>query len=129
MKSGALWNTMVLISRADNLWKLGRQVFPNMILLFEKYREAIGSPHEKAVLDSIYESMPSRNFSADCLQRFPAELAVIELNDILWSDWGRQERIVEALRRIGRKPSFKVLGVSNPKKAYRTLAQVKFSNG
>ncbi len=116
MKSGALWNTMVLISRAENLWKLGRQVFPDIISLFEKYKDAIGSDHEKAVLDSIYESMPKRNFSADCLQRFPEELAVIELNDILWSDWGRQERIVETLRRIGRKPSFRVLGCEKSRK-------------
>ena len=129
MKSGALWNTMILISRAENLWKLGRQAFPDIILLFEKYKDAIGSAHEKAMLDSIYQSMPIRNFSADCLQRFPTELAVIELNDILWSDWGRQERIVETLRRIGRTPSFGVIGLSSPEKVYQTLGQVKFSNG
>jgi mannose-1-phosphate guanylyltransferase len=97
--------------------------------LFEKYKDAIGSAHEKAVLDFIYHSMPSRNFSADCLQRFPAELAVIELNDILWSDWGRQERIVETLRRIGRTPTFGVVGLSSPERVYKTLGQVKFSNG
>jgi mannose-1-phosphate guanylyltransferase len=126
MKSGDLWNSMILISRAENLWKLGRQVFPDIISLFEIYKESIGSDHEKAVLDCIYQFMPSRNFSADCLQRFPTELAVIELYDILWSDWGRQERIVETLRRIGRMPSFGVLGLNSPE---RTFGQVKFSNG
>ncbi|MFN8009701.1 MAG: hypothetical protein U0V70_22240, partial [Terriglobia bacterium] len=79
--------------------------------------EAIGTPGERRVLDSIYEIMPSRNFSSDCLQSFASELAVVELNDVLWSDWGRHERILESLRQIGRTPAFSVLGDWKPKRA------------
>jgi mannose-1-phosphate guanylyltransferase len=30
----------------------------------------------------------------------------MELQGVLWSDWGRLERIAETLRRLGREPRF-----------------------
>lgn len=30
----------------------------------------------------------------------------MELSGVLWSDWGKPERIVETLRRIGKSPAF-----------------------
>jgi mannose-1-phosphate guanylyltransferase len=46
------------------------------------------------VLDTIYESVPCRNFSSHLLQRIPERLAVMEMWDVLWSDWGNPERIL-----------------------------------
>ncbi len=50
--------------------------------------------------------MPSRNFSADLLQRAPEKVVVMKLEDVLWSDWGKPERIVRSLDKIGRHPAF-----------------------
>lgn len=36
----------------------------------------------------------------------PKRLWSIVLAGVLWSDWGRKERILETLHRIGRQPSF-----------------------
>jgi hypothetical protein len=77
-----------------------------MMRLFEVYGESIGGPLEDQVLESIYEVMPSRNFSAHLLQEFPKHVAVMELQGVLWSDWGHPERIAESLRQIGREPVF-----------------------
>jgi mannose-1-phosphate guanylyltransferase len=49
--------------------------------------------------------MPAKNFSTDLLQRVPEQLAVVELTGVLWSDWGKPERIAETLRRIDRRPA------------------------
>jgi mannose-1-phosphate guanylyltransferase len=68
--------------------------------------DSIGGPREEQVLEGIYQVMPSRNFSAHLLQEFPKHVAVMELRDVIWSDWGKPERIVETLRQIGREPVF-----------------------
>jgi mannose-1-phosphate guanylyltransferase len=101
MASGALWNTMILAARVDTLWALGWRCFPEMMPLFERLSSAVGSGEESAVLETIYRLMPVRNFSSGLLQRVAASLVVVELDGVLWSDWGRPERILETLRRIG----------------------------
>jgi mannose-1-phosphate guanylyltransferase len=99
--SGALWNTLVLAARAETLWEVGWQCFPEMMPLFERYGKAVGTSEEESVLESIYEVMPARNFSSHLLERLPQRVAVMELRDVLWSDWGKPERILETLQRIG----------------------------
>ena len=48
--------------------------------------------------------MPRQNFSSHILQRVPERLAVLEMRDILWSDWGNPERILSGLEKFGRRP-------------------------
>jgi mannose-1-phosphate guanylyltransferase len=106
MRVGALWNTMVIAAKVETLWNLGLRCFPEMMRLLEVYSGAIGTAQEELVLDGIYQVMPSRNFSAHLLQEFPKHVAVMELQGVLWSDWGHPERISETLRQIGRAPVF-----------------------
>jgi mannose-1-phosphate guanylyltransferase len=103
---GALWNTFVMAARVDTLWRMGEERFPDMMRLFAALGEAIGRPEEGAVLESIYRLMPPANFSSDLLQRMPESVGVMEMRDVLWSDWGRPERIADSIRAIGRKPRF-----------------------
>lgn len=107
MQAGALWNTSVLVGKVERLWDLGWHCLPEMMPLFEKLGDAIGTSRESEVVNSIYEIMPSRNFSADPLQRTPEHVAVMKLEEVLWSDWGDPERIVRSLARIHRQPAFR----------------------
>jgi mannose-1-phosphate guanylyltransferase len=104
--SGSLWNTMILAAKARALWSLGWKCFPEMMRLFERLKAAIDTAEELRVLDAIYEEIPRRNFSSHLLQRVPDELAVMEMRDILWSDWGHPGRIAATLNKIGKKPVF-----------------------
>lgn len=104
--SGALWNTFVMISKVSTLWALGTKYFPDILQPFDRLEEAIGSPEEDHVLDAIYQDLPRKNFSSDLLQRVPESVAVMELTGVLWSDWGKPDRIAETLRRIARTPAF-----------------------
>ncbi len=106
MASGALWNTLVLAAKADLLWSLGWRYLPEMMRLFDQLSAAIGTEEEDDAMERVYGRMPSRNFSSDLLARATGEAAVIELSDVLWNDWGRPERIIDSLRRIGREPVF-----------------------
>jgi len=104
--AGALWNTMIMVAKAETIWRLGWRCVPELMPMFERIAAVIGSPQQKAVIDAVYQAMPARDFSSHVLQRAPDQLAVIEMNGVTWSDWGKAERIVETLRRIGKQPAF-----------------------
>ncbi len=106
MERGALWNTFVLIGKVELLWQLGWRFFPRLMTLFESLQDDIGSEREAARVSSIYTGMPSLNFSSDLLQHAPEHVAVMKLENVLWSDWGRPERIISSLKRIDRTPAF-----------------------
>lgn len=114
LHTGALWNTLVFAAKADLLWNLGWQCFPDIMPLFERLSQAIGGPDEGRALEAISQDMPAKNFSSDLLQRVPEQLAVVELSGVLWSDWGKPERIAETLRRIDRRPAFSLACLDHP---------------
>jgi len=114
LRAGALWNTLVFAVNAELLWTLGWQCVPDMMPRFERLSRAVGGSDEGRVLKAIYQDMPVKNFSSDLLQRVPEKLAVVELTDALWSDWGKPERIAETLRRIERQPAFPLTCLDRP---------------
>ena len=104
--SGALWNTLVFATRVEVLWEMGWRYVPEVMPHFEALCDAIDTPAQQRVLEYIYERMPKRNFSSDLLARAAAEVAVIEMDDVVWSDWGKPERIVNTLSQMGKEPAF-----------------------
>ena len=106
MARGALWNTFVIVGKVKKLWELGWRYFPDMMSLFEILGPAIGTPNELACLETIYTAMPDRNFCVDLLAFIQDEVFVLEIADVIWSDWGRFERIAKTLLTIGRPPAF-----------------------
>jgi len=106
MSIGSLWNTMVIAAKGKELWSLGWKCVPAMMPLFERLKTAIDTAEELTVLDEIYDTMPRRNFSSDLLQCVPEQLAVMEMKDVQWSDWGNPERIASGLEKIGKWPAF-----------------------
>ena len=101
-----LWNTLVLAATVETLWTMGWRCFPELMRLFERYAVAIGSSREEALLETVYQSMPRQNFSSHLLQRIPQSVAAVEMNGVLWCDWGKPQRIVDTLQRIGKTPTF-----------------------
>ncbi len=100
MAEGCLWNTMVLVARAESLLKLVRAVAPEQTAYFSMIRAAIGTICESEVLNQVYQMMPSMNFSSEILTRCPDKLLVLPVRKILWSDWGRRERILATLTQL-----------------------------
>jgi len=106
LRSGVLWNTLVFTAGAKVLWEMGWQAFPSVMSLLEKYQKVIGTPQEETILSAIYPRIPALGFSKHLLEKSVDQISVMELKDVLWSDWGRQERILSTLRQIGRRPAF-----------------------
>lgn len=114
LAGGALWNTLVLAAKVETLWEMGWQCFPDLMPAFERLLGVIGTTYEAKTLEAIYEHLPAYNFSSDLLRRVPEQLAVVEMAGVLWSDWGKPERIANSLRRIGRQPAFSLGCLSRP---------------
>jgi mannose-1-phosphate guanylyltransferase len=111
---GAFCNTLIIVARVTALWELGWQCVPQLMLRFEQLGQALGGAHEHYVFERIYQDMPNHDFSAEVLQRAPERLAVLELGGVLWSDWGRPERIRETLARLNREPAFPLTHLEGP---------------
>jgi len=72
----------------------------------EEFSDSIGQGDHEANLDTSTERCRAMTFLLELLEVFPDKIAVIELNGVLWSDWGRSERITESLAAIGAVPTF-----------------------
>jgi hypothetical protein len=75
-----------------------------MMRLLESFAAGIGHGDEEEDLDALYQELSHHDFSSELLELLPQKIAVLELNGVLWSDWGRPERIMESLAVIGRSP-------------------------
>jgi mannose-1-phosphate guanylyltransferase len=91
-ESGAVWNTMVLVSRAATLLKLYCRHLPDVADAFI-YSLRFNRPARQEFLRAQYEMLPSTDFSRDLLghatrlflQTWPAEMG--------WSDLGTPDRL------------------------------------
>jgi hypothetical protein len=50
--------------------------------------------------------MPNLDFGRELLQRVPERVGMIALEDVLWSDWERPDRILDTLNVLGKDPAF-----------------------
>ncbi len=106
MDTGGLWNTMILIGKLTTFWNLGWLFLPKLMQKFRAFQAFIGSQWEHSMLEHMYLDMPVCNFSNELLQKIPERLTVLEMRDVLWSDWGIPTRISETLLAIGKTPNF-----------------------
>ncbi|HKR80318.1 MAG TPA: sugar phosphate nucleotidyltransferase [Nitrospira sp.] len=114
LAGGALWNTSVMAAKAETLWRMGYECFPDLMPGFERLGRSIGTSKEAQILDEIYHDIPAHDLSSELLQRVPERAAVVEMSGVLWSDWGKPARIVDSLRRIGRDPAFPLNCLAGP---------------
>jgi mannose-1-phosphate guanylyltransferase len=104
-RRGALWNTMMMVFRADTLLNLVREIAPDLYRQFEGIYDAIGTADEETVVGRAYQQLKPLNFSKEVLEPYvqahPAILLGLPVRGVLWSDWGTESRIMQVLRMIG----------------------------
>lgn len=101
-EAGHLWSTMVIVARAAGLWDLVLGAQPKLRRPFERIRQVLGTPREESEVRAVYENMPNVSLSRDVFECVASRLAVVEVRGVHWSDWGREERVAETIRRLGR---------------------------
>jgi len=87
VRRGALWNSLVMVSRVRRVLDLLRALRPADVALLED------APLDLAALATVYERLEAWNFSRVFLSRIPEELVVTRADGLGWSDWGTPEAI------------------------------------
>ncbi len=104
--SGALWNSFVIVAGVPALLSLVRRTEPALLEAFAQARAALGTPGEPAAMEAVYAGLPRVNFSSAVLGPGAADLAVLPVQGVEWSDWGRPERVLASMTRLGVKPAW-----------------------
>lgn len=91
-RQGALWNTMLSVSRGDVLWHLARRHLPAQAAVFESYARVLGSPAAPAHLEEVYVGLNAADFSRDLVAP-AAGLRVASMTGAGWCDCGTPERL------------------------------------
>jgi hypothetical protein len=85
-----------------------------MMRRFETLRQVMRAvregrmPHEHQALavEHVYAHLEPADFSRHLLERSTDSQLALAMDGVDWSDWGRPERVVGTLARIGKRPAF-----------------------
>lgn len=100
MASGSLWNTLILVGRVSTMLSLFLIAAPALYWAFSKASYVFDSVREAAVVERLYDRLPASNFSKDILERAQANLAVLPVAGVHWSDLGEPKRVLEIRDRL-----------------------------
>jgi len=104
LRAGHLWNTSVVIGKADALLKTGRRGTPEIIDALAEATPPAGIGNHLPVLQPAYARMPKANFSRSVLEACPDSLAVARLPRLAWTDLGSPRRVIEVMESLGIHP-------------------------
>jgi mannose-1-phosphate guanylyltransferase len=94
---GCLWNTLVIVGRAEALFQLVYTQIPDVVGCIAK---ALVCNHP----DFGYEGVRAVDFSHDVLAHQPHRLLVVHDQTSGWADLGNPTRVIDMLARNGIKP-------------------------
>lgn len=101
MTKGCLWNSFVMVGRVGTFLALMEKHLPSMFGTFRAASATFGTREEVHLIRSIYEWIRETNFSSEVLERSAAELFVLRVGDVGWSDWGEPQRVLGTLETLG----------------------------
>jgi mannose-1-phosphate guanylyltransferase len=101
-----LWNSFVMVAAVPALLGLIRLGAAALDSAFAGVLPALGTSTESSAIRDLYERLPASSFSADVLASRPANLAVLPVRGVQWSDWGHPTRVLSTLARLGVRPEW-----------------------
>jgi mannose-1-phosphate guanylyltransferase len=84
-ESGALWNTSVIVARAEALLRASRRQSPELDARLQTAMAFIGTPYEQRTLEDCYAVAHESSFSDAVLAGAPRMLAATQLPPVHWS--------------------------------------------
>jgi len=86
-----LWNTFVMIGGLSAFRQLVHGAAPELAHAFDLVKDF--AVDERAVVERVYETLPSIDFSRDILARQTSHVGVVRLPSIGWTDLGQPARV------------------------------------
>jgi mannose-1-phosphate guanylyltransferase len=103
---GCLWNSFVMVARIPALLAMIRSTVPELERAFAPARPMLGTAAEPGAIRALYRALTPLSFADDVLATRPANLAVLPVTGVRWSDWGQPKRVMETLGRLGITPAW-----------------------
>jgi mannose-1-phosphate guanylyltransferase len=108
IRAGGLWNTMIMAFKTRAMLHWMSRLVPSLYHRFQEVHKAIGTAAESDVIRKTYRELRPLNFSKEFLEPmvkdYPSSLVVLPVQNLLWSDWGTANRIIDVLAKIGDVP-------------------------
>jgi mannose-1-phosphate guanylyltransferase len=101
---GCLWNSFVMVASVDALLEIIEAATPDLYRSFSCFVPLFGTYAESKAINRLYDRLPEINFSQQILARCPERLAVLKVNDVVWSDLGEPKRVLASLEIAGVRP-------------------------
>jgi mannose-1-phosphate guanylyltransferase len=97
---GCLWNSFVIVTYPSALIALIKSAVPELFDAFASVHSRLGTPWEDDAVRRLYARLASTDFSTCVLATRPANLAVLPVGGVEWSDLGDPHRVNLTLARI-----------------------------
>ncbi|PYM17851.1 MAG: hypothetical protein DMD78_29090 [Candidatus Rokuibacteriota bacterium] len=101
---GCLWDSFVMVAYPSAVLTMIRSSVPSLVDAFTPIRMRLQTPWEASSLRRVYARLPSIDFAKRVVGTCPANLAVLCLDGVAWSDLGAPGRVVATLARSGARP-------------------------
>ena len=98
LKTGALWNTFVMVGRAITFLWMSLASMPELLADLEDVGMACDESGALRVPASLYSSIPTVDFSRQILTPNAFRLLVKPLQHVEWHDLGHTDRVISAVR-------------------------------
>jgi mannose-1-phosphate guanylyltransferase len=103
LDQGCVWNTFVMIGRAQAFLEMIQKGAPEIYQEFEPIMKAPELCFDTAAITDVYQHIPAADFSHLVLSAAPERLGVLCLGDVGWSDLGDPSRVIQMLSETGAK--------------------------
>ena len=101
---GCFWNSFVIAAYPSLLISLIRRAIPTLFDAFVTVESRVSTPWEAESIRRLYSALPPADFSKDVLTPRAADLAVLPVKGVTWSDLGEPRRVMATLARMGMSP-------------------------
>lgn len=101
MMDGWLWNTMVMVVRAQALMDLAWKHMPDLARWFSQLQRYLGNAREQDYIEKVYQAIPNINFSTSVLADRDTKALVLPVEKVYWNDWGNKERVLDTATALG----------------------------
>jgi hypothetical protein len=95
-----------MVGKASTFLSMFERQLPHLYRMFAAVSKLFGTPQEEAAVRSIYSWIEETNFSSEVLERSAADLLVMRVSDVGWSDLGEPERVIGTLNNLGLQPQW-----------------------
>jgi mannose-1-phosphate guanylyltransferase len=92
-RGGGLWNSFILVGRAQALLAMYRMALPSLVQRLARATACQGWGAARDAVANAYETLETHDFSRDLLERNVEKLRVVPVAACGWSDLGTPERL------------------------------------